>query len=304
VTIKINHTDHDHIPEEFTIEGLKESGLTDQEIDALTEGDDPIVTRPDPEADDDATAAALEVGKAPKADEAAAQAAPKQEAAPPDPKLPEIPDTSAAEERVGKIDEELSSLSEKYDEGELSTAEFVELQRKLILEQTKAQLYIEQAGQVMQQAARTAQQHWNDRLEAYKAEAPDLWAESNVGDWDRHLRSVTGNSHYADMPRDAQIRLAHQNMAAEYELRHGEPFPIAPKAKGKGPASKTGLTTSQEKRPDPISTLHGYNSDTSAEVEDSTFAAIDRASAKDPLAGEEAFMRLTPEQQERFLNEV
>ena len=48
--------------------------------------------------------------------------------------------------------------------------------------------------------------------------------------------------------------------------------------------------------------MGGFNSDTSAEVEDSAFATIDRI--KDPLETEAAFLRLSPEQQARYLAEV
>ena len=59
--ITLNTTPADHIPEEFTVESLTAGGLTEQEIKALSEGDDPIVSEspaPEGQGDDEATIAA------------------------------------------------------------------------------------------------------------------------------------------------------------------------------------------------------------------------------------------------------
>ncbi|MFG6524485.1 hypothetical protein [Sulfitobacter sp. M23508] len=339
MTFRVNETDHDHIPEEFTVESLKEAGFEDAEIELLSQGDDPIVTIEDPDAEakaaaddpdkaevgtppaeegdiadqatgeDDAAAqqAAADAQKA--ADDAAAAEKDAEPAEVEDPQMPQIPDTTEAEAKLAEADQELEALLTKYDDGELTSEEYREQQKAIIAQQTQAQAAIAQAENVVQNAAQQQQQHWFNRLEAYKKSAPDLWSEDHLAGWDRQLRAVTGNQAYADLSRDAQIKMAHRLYAAEYEARNGTPLEIAPpaakgeaKAEDKGPEEK--LEVKKGEKPKAPQTLADFNSDTSAEVEDSRFAAIDRQIMKDPIGAENAFDSMTPEQQERFLEEV
>lgn len=299
--ITLNTTAADHIPEEFTVESLTAGGLTEQEIQALSEGDDPIVKLPDPEPDAQANAQAAtipaDVG-APPAQQPQAQQPQPQAAPEPDPVIPQIPDTSEAEAAITRINTELETLADQYDAGDLTKAEFLAKQSALIKEQAKAQVFVEQAQQTVQQAQQAAVRHWESRLDAYKATAPELWSEQHIQGWDAHLRLVTGNPAYGDLTRDQQIQLAHKLYAAAYETKTGQKLASAPPA----PKQDAKLETRKDPRPDPITTLGGFNSDTSAEVEDSAFAAVDRI--KDPLEAEAAFARMTPEQQARYLAEV
>lgn len=301
--IKLNTTPADHIPEDFTVEGLLEAGLTEQEVKALSEGDDPI-TAPEAPAegeggDDDAAAAAAAIGTPP----AEGQPDPAQPAPVQEPKYPEIPDTSEAEATVQRAQEQIEAIAEAYDNGDLTKAEFLAKTKALSDEQAKAQVQIENAQRMLQSAQEQAIQHWNNRLDAYKAAAPDLWNETHIQGWDQHLRMVTSSPAYVDMSRDQQIQLAHKLYAAAYEARTGQPLAggaAIPKPK----AGQQKMEVRQDHRPEAPRTLSGFNSDTTAEVEDSTFAVIDRTITKDPLEAERMFQRMTPEQQERFLTEV
>ena len=293
--ITLNTTATDHIPEEFTIEGLTAAGFTEQEIEAMKTGDDPIVAEKSAEPDPNPAPPAAEIGTPPAP--AQQQAAPPA-AAQPDPVIPQIPDTAEAEATIARVNEALEKLADDYDSGDLTKAEFLEQQRALVQEQAKAQVFIESAQSAIQEATQTAQQHWFARLDAYKAVAPELWSETHLQGWDAHLRLVTGNAAYADMTRDQQIKIAHTLYAAAYEARTGQ------KIAGPKPDAKVNepLEVREDPRPDPITTLAGFNSDTTAEVEDSRFAAVDRI--KDPLAMEAALMGMTDEQRERYLLEV
>ncbi|MBO9430616.1 hypothetical protein [Sulfitobacter sp. R18_1] len=337
MTFRVNETDHDHIPEEFTVESLKEAGFEDAEIELLSQGEDPIVNIEDPEAEAGKAAAddpaKAEVGTPPAeegdiadqatgeddaaAQQAAADAAASQQAADDaaaaaeveDPAMPQIPDTSEAEAKIAAGDEALEALLTKYDDGDLTSEEYREQQKAIIAEQTQAQAIVTAAENAVQQAVQSQQQHWYNRLEAYKKAAPDLWNDDHLAGWDRQLRAVTGNQAYADLSRDAQIKMAHRLYAAEYEARNGKPLEIAPpaakgeaRAEDKGPEEK--LEVKKGEKPKAPQTLADFNSDTSAEVEDSRFAAIDRQIMKDPIGAENAFDSMTPEQQERFLEEV
>ncbi len=301
--IVLNTTPADHIPEDFTVESLLEGGLTEQEIKALSEGDDPIVQIPDQGGDKDGAQAAQptqpQVGDAPPENTQAA--APDQGAQ--EPVYPQIPDTTEAEATIQRVNTALEALADEYDNGDLTKAEFLAKQTALVQEQAKAQVAIENAATALQQAQAAAVAHWNARMAAYQAVAPGLWSEAHVNAWDAYLRSVTSNPAYADLTRDQQIQLAHRNYASDYEIRTGQPL-SGDAALPKAGAKAAKLEVRDDERPEPVKTLRGFNSDTTAEVEDSSFAAIDRTIGRDPLEAERMFQRMTPEQQERYLTEV
>jgi hypothetical protein len=322
MTLRIETTDYDHIPEEFTIESLKEGGFTDQEIELLSTGDDPIVTpTPDPAEATPADALPLVTdGDEPDiAEQTAAEPAPAAESEPApvvapvvapvedvaDPKMPEIPDTTEAEAYVTKSKEQLKELLDKYDQGDLTQEEYGDQQNFIISEQARAQAAITAAASVADQAATDQQKHWYGRLEAYKATAPDLWNDEHKPGWDRQLREVTGNKAYADLSRDGQIKMAHSLYSAEYEARNGKALAMTPKADAKvdkGPEDKLEVKTGE--KPKAPQTLADFNSDTGADVEDSHFAAVDKQIMRDPLGAEKSFASMTEEQQDRYLEEV
>lgn len=316
MTIRISTTDHDHIPEEFSVASLREGGFSEEEITALGQGDDPLV---DLEADGDAAAAPAQ-----DLDEALAEGAepqPKEAAAPvsaesidiedvPDPEVPEFKDTAEEKAVVAAIDERLADISNRYDEGDMTNAEFIAEQKALIAQQTAAQVAIQRAEEEIARTGDSVRNHWFARVDAYKQVAPELFSDEHLTAWDRKLRSVTGDASYSDMSRDAQIRMAHRLYAAEYEARNGQPLNIPVPSKGgkseprQKADGKPQVDVRTDKRPDPISTLSGYNADTGADVEDSRHAAIDKQIMRDPLAAEKAFDSMSADEQDRYLNEV
>lgn len=95
--IQIQQTEHDHIPEEFSIESLKEGGMTDQEIEALSSGDDPIVKAEDPAPAEPAAEGDPDAQAALGASEPPAQAAEPAPAADPAPAAAEATPAPAAD---------------------------------------------------------------------------------------------------------------------------------------------------------------------------------------------------------------
>lgn len=335
--VQLNTTPEDHIPEEFTIESLMEGGLTEQEIAALSEGDDPVVTAAAKPAEGEAGGGDSEeidatVGTAPPAQEgeaqtqeaeAAAQAQAQQVAAeqanePPAPEedtieIPEIPDISEAKEFIGTVDDKLDALSDQYDDGEMTREEFKQAQREITKQAAKAQAQIDEANRIANEAMDKVRKHWAQNLESYKELAGGLWEQEHFQKWDRHLRAVTGSEDPAiqALSRRQQIQLAHRNYASEYETLHGKPLsgsaalPTASTAaKQEQAQQKKAAKPREDDRPEAPTTLSGLNSDGTDEIEDSAFAAIDRTVMKDPVRAEEMLMSLSEEQRERFLNEV
>lgn len=304
MTIRINETPHDHIPETFTVESLRAGGMTEQEIQTMSEGDDPMVVLEDAAAADDAPATIPGVigTVQPQAAQPAApvQAAPVQVE---EPKPSQLPDTSAAEAEIKRIQDAMDAAAEAYDDGALTRVEFLAQQKEMATKLAQAQLPLIQANQVQQEDQVKVAEHWQSRLAAYKDTAPDLWSDTHIKGWDAKLRAVTGDPGNGEMTRDQQIALAHRLYAAEYEARTGQALPV-----GAAPAAKKAETPKLEvrtdARPDPVSTLGGYTSDTSADVQDATFAAIDRIILKDPLQAEQMLAKLSVEDRERYLAEV
>lgn len=336
--IRINHTEHDHIPETFSIEALKEGGFTDQEIAALSEGDDPIVeeeaeaaAKNDPLPDDpDAQKGVGNSGTADEDDEAPSAAPPEDDPEPakaqePDPaaaaaatvdpfadykepSLPDPVDVTEHQEVVTATKAELTDLMNKYDDGELTADEFTEQQSAIIERQAEARAAIKAAEKAMQSGTDAITNHWYDTLDKYKGLGTEaLWSQDHLADWDRHLRTVTGQQKYADLTLPKQIEMAHRLYAAEYEATNGEPLgiPLPGQAAAPDPKAEDGNKNKREVRTDEREkapqTLSGMNSDTQTEVEESVFSNVDRKIMSDPIRAEEMVASFSDEQMQRFL---
>ena len=323
--LTITETPADHMPEEFTVEGLLESGLTEAEVELLTSGDDPVTEAAKPD-DDPADAAKPkeddipggEIGGSPEDLVAQQQAQQEPQSPPQEPiqaepeqpiKLEEIPDVSQAEALIADIDKQLEAITDRYDEGDMTKSEFMAEQKKLASEQAKAQRDIDKAAEVMQRNKEAIESEWFGKLEAFKETNPGLWEPEHVQNWDAFLRHVTSPENagiYGNMSRQQQIDAAFNLYSTEYERQVGKPLSVGkpkpePKGKTDGDAGDGKIKPRADERPDPPVTLAGVNGDGAASLDDGTFAAIDRRIDEDPLLGEAAFERMTEEQQQRYL---
>lgn len=280
----------DDMPEDFTLDQLK-AGLTPQEFEAIQA--DAEIALPDPTAE-----------PAPATPEANAQPAPAPAPAAPPPPAPVIPDTTEAVAKIAKADADLTAIAERYDAGELTRAEMLEQQKAIIAEQARAQVLIDQAAQVQQQVAQTAQQQWFNSLEAMKKVPGNevLWAQEHVGGWDAALKAVSGNPAYQNLPFERQQELARDFYAADYKARTGQELPLPAKQTAQTAKAEPGIPDKPrtDPRDPPVQTLSGMNGDGFAAVTDGTFAAIDAMTLRDPLRAEQMLAALTPEQRERF----
>lgn len=289
--IDVQQTPADNVPEDFTLESLKASSLTEAEVNALMGGDDPLTdSAPEPEAEAPPAAAVPPVVQAPP---------PVVEA----PKPVQIPDTTQAEATIAKVDADLEALTAKYDEGELTRAEFLEQQRVLAQKGAAAQVQIETAQQIANTHAEQRKATFATLLDQYKAQGNDLlWSPEHINGWDAALRAVTGNQAYVNLPLDRQIQLAHDMYAANHKAVTGQAIPGSKTAQAEPDAQAPGRRT--DPRPEPVQTLAGFNGDSNAAMDDGTFAAIDRRMMTDPLGAEKMLMRLPQDQQDAFLSRV
>jgi hypothetical protein len=290
MSVKLNLTDTDHIPEDFTLESLS-SSLTEGEIAALNDGEDPILT---PEVDP-AEAEAAALADQQQAD-AAARAAQQQQAPAPQ----QMPDTTAAEAIIAKTTADIDALEDRFDAGELSLPEKKEAMRALIAQQAQAQAQLERASEIAQQNVQSARAQFYSALDQFKAKAPFLWSDEHLGGWDAALKTVTGSPAYVQLSMEQKINLAHDMYAANYKaMSGGKAIPAIAGGKAQdGSAPKEKRTDER----DPVQTLGDFNTDSNASIEDGTFAVIDRKMGEDPIAAEKMFNRLTPDQQQAYLN--
>lgn len=290
MSVKLNLTDTDHIPEDFTLESLSAS-LTEGEISALNDGEDPILIE-QPDADAEAAALAAQQQADAQA-QAAAQAAKQAE-------LQQVPNTADAEKVIADTSAALDALEDRFDAGELSLAEKKEAMRALVAQQAQAQSQIERAAEAMRSNQQTVREQFYGALDQFKAKAGFLWSDEHLGGWDAALKTVTGSPAYAQLSMEQKINLAHDMYAANYKaMSGGKTLPAI--AGGKAPDTTTPKTKRTDER-DPVLTLGDFNTDSNASIEDGTFAVIDRKMGEDPVAAEKMFNRLSPEQQQAYLN--
>lgn len=311
MTVKLNTTEHDHIPEDFTLESLMASGLTEAEVKVLTEGDDSIIAPPvdtAPHVEPTSTLSAAppvtqETATAP------ANTAPAVEETLPPP--PQLPDTTQAQAHLDALKNEAAQIRERYDSGELAPDEFDAELERITAARAQATATIQQAQQVIQQHRQTVEQQWFAGLDAYhKTPGFDvLTSPQHINGWDQALRAVSGHPELSKLPMQKQFELAHQTYAATWNtLNPAAAIPTpAQRVSQTQPAPQqvtvNGLTGPRtDKRPDPVATLASLPASGEDAISDGTFAALDRIT--DPLEHERAFARLTPDMQAAYLASV
>lgn len=285
----INTAGNDHIPEDFTLESLRASSFTDAEMDAMMGGEDPF---------------GIEDNQTPP-DDAAAETSSAEVAEPAPQHQPiVVPDTAQAEAIVAKVDADLEALAAKYDDGELTRAEFMAQQKQLVKQQAAAQVEIEKAIAVVQDNFTQRRQTFSKFLETYKAVGNNslLWSAEHIDGWDSALRAVTGNQAYVHLPLDRQIKLAHDMYAANVKAISGQE--IHGSAAETAVPAKTKLGPRTDARPEPVQTLADLNGDTATAMDDGTFASIDRTMMRDPISAEKMLARMSADQQEQYLSRI
>lgn len=309
-------TDHDHIPEDFTLEGLN-SVLSPDEVRALMGGDDPILQamsdgEGDPAPQQQAPAAQNPADPVQQAQpQAQPQPNPAQQEAPKQPQLDHAALQRATatlndgDAKIAALDTKLEELTERYDIGELSREQFMSESRTLAKEQAALQMQMEQAQQAVQTYTQQAHQAWFDTLDSWKAStgAEFLWSQEHFDNWNDTLITINKTPAYQQLPHDKRIELAYDLYNANVKAVTGKPLPaLKAPAPGGQPKPQQGQPRQDER--EPLQTLGGFNTDSAASITDGTFASIDRTMEQSPLMAEALFSRMTPEQQAAFLEQT
>lgn len=304
------------LPPAFTLEELQ-AHLTEAEIAKLAEGDDPLVKLPEaaesdgdePEDDDDPgeddgddeTKAEAEAGDAAEAAEA------------PDPVFNPA-DTTEAKATIDSAAAERKALRDAYNDGELTDDEFDAKMDALNDSIVEAKAAIKEAEKAEAQSLEAMQAAWFSKVDAFldanpafrdNTPNPKLEGNSYLTALDTVMKAVNQDARYAGMTMNERIEASAKIVRAYVQQQTGADIPGldrkggAAKEKEKDArATAKAKVAEQGKRPDPVQTLGNVTAATETEIEDSRFAAIDKA---DGMDAEAMFQRMTPAEQKAFL---
>ena len=302
------------LPPAFTLEELQ-AHLTEAEIAKLAEGDDPLVKLPEaeesdgdePEDDDDPgeddgddeTKAEAEAGDAAEAAEA------------PDPVFNPA-DTTEAKATIDSAAAERKALRDAYNDGELTDDEFDAKMDALNDSIVEAKAAIKEAEKAEAQSLEAMQAAWFSKVDAFldanpafrdNTPNPKLEGNSYLTALDTVMKAVNQDARYAGMTMNERIEASAKIVRAYVQQQTGADIPGLDR-KGGAAKEKDARATAKAKvaeqgrRPDPVQTLGNVTAATETEIEDSRFAAIDKAEGMD---AEAMFQRMTPAEQKAFL---
>lgn len=304
------------LPPAFTLEELQ-AHLTEAEIAKLAEGDDPLVKLPEaaesdgdePEDDDDAGDGD---GDDDGDDETKAQAGDAAKAAEaPDPVFNPA-DTAEAKATIDSAAAERKALRDAYNDGELTDDEFDAKMDALNDSIVEAKAAIKEAEKAEAQSLEAMQAAWFSKVDAFldanpafrdNTPNPKLEGNSYLTALDTVMKAVNQDARYADMTMNERIEASAKIVRAYVQQQTGADIPGLDR-KGGAAKEKDARATAkakvaeQGKRPDPVQTLGNVTAATETEIEDSRFAAIDKAEGMD---AEAMFQRMTPAEQKAFL---
>lgn len=227
----------------------------------------------------------------------------------PDPEAQWV-DTTEMAKAIEAMDGDLVDLQAKYEDGDLTSEQFREEQKKLIKTQAKAQADLDRATERNTDASAAIGSTWDKKVSAFAEANPTFVdrtpikglpnGESAMDVFDGALRYVTANSAKMGVNTMAdQIRVAAE-MADRYVFLHAKTNLVASaptKPGDKKDAKRTGPRT--DKRPEPPVTLHGKSAVSENEPREDRFAYIE--AIEDPIAYEKAIGKLSEADQKAFL---
>ena len=306
------------LPPAFTLEELQ-AHLTEAEIAKLAEGDDPLVKLPEaaesdgdePEDDDDPGEDDGD-DDGDGDDETKAEAGDAAEAAEaPDPVFNPA-DTAEAKATIDSAAAERKALRDAYNDGELTDDEFDAKMDALNDSIVEAKAAIKEAEKAEAQSLEAMQAAWFSKVDAFldanpafrdNTPNPKLEGNSYLTALDTVMKAVNQDARYADMTMNERIEASAKIVRAYVQQQTGADIPGLDR-KGGAAKEKDARATAkakvaeQGKRPDPVQTLGNVTAATETEIEDSRFAAIDKAEGMD---AEAMFQRMTPAEQKAFL---
>lgn len=281
----------DYLQGEFTQEEW--DNMTDAERAGMAEGDvvdegeqSDADQRLQAEADAKREADALAAAKKPETqatDVAVEQAVPTQEDEKPTPVAPRPRGVIEAtlpedyEQRVSNNEKAMDALEKSYDDGDISTTEFLKEQRRLNRENLDLMLLKERAQLSRESSEQALLNHWQGLIQPFLAKHPELGEdEVSMSGFDSYLKAATAPvMEKGGTPGQAEIDKAYADWCKRFNFTPAGEQQAAP-------AGKKPITAPP--------TLGGLPVSNGNSVEDGRWAALDRLEG---VAYEEALSKLS-----------
>ena len=221
-------------------------------------------------------------------------------------------DTAEAKATIDSAAAERKALRDAYNDGELTDDEFDAKMDALNDSIVEAKAAIKEAEKAEAQSLEAMQAAWFSKVDAFldanpafrdNTPNPKLEGNSYLTALDTVMKAVNQDARYAGMTMNERIEASAKIVRAYVQQQTGADIPGLDR-KGGAAKEKDARATAkakvaeQGKRPDPVQTLGNVTAATETEIEDSRFAAIDKAEGMD---AEAMFQRMTPAEQKAFL---
>lgn len=306
MSIRDQYTDEQW--EELTEE--EREGILSNDEDAEEEEDEPQIDEAAAQAKAQEDAAAQAAADKQKADDAAAaqsaaDAAAKSKADPepePEPEKPVVAprprgvlnDTLPEDysQRVEANTAAQDELAQKYEDGDISFAEYNKGMRKLTEEAMDLREVKMRAEISEQSSTNSLQQHWDGLMSSFLGAHPEAISTTvRQNAFDQILREVTAPVMAAGgMPGQAEIDKAYARLAEEFGIQAKQPDP--------NKAAEPPAARKENKVPP---TLGAVPAAAHTDVDDGKWAHLDRLAEQDPIKFEETLMKMSEAERNEYM---
>lgn len=205
------------------------------------------------------------------------------------------------EDRIKALDTREDELAEKFDDGDISNADYRKQLRELNAERDKINREVtrfenakDRHTEAMQRAQKDFEANWYRQVEEFAKEHPEVAKNKTVmGVFDQIVMAVNNAENLEKYSHRQRLEMAYKQFAEDLGL---EVKPAKPKAKDTKP---------KPKRPDLPPTLSRVPAAQVQETDRGTFGTLDRlfqsSNPRDVVKAEEMLARMTPAEADRYL---
>lgn len=198
-----------------------------------------------------------------------------------------------AQEQLKAFETKRDELATQFEDGELTSKEFMAALRQVEKDEGELQWLIRKADLAKETAQQQAVNAWYGAVDEFMAEYPQIKANEVVYNaFDSIVRQITADPKNHNLSDRKQLEMAHKQWSEALNIEQAKP--AGKKEEGKKDVGKKG------KRDIPP-TLANVPASEMSETDDGEYAHLDKLATTDPLAYEAALAKMTPEQADRYL---
>ena len=266
-----------------------DDGLTDEERAALEDGDDG--TEGDPANSNDGEG---EVGEtaSPAGEEPAAAAPSRDDGADPVEEAKTAPilvvePPADADDKLKAIATQKEELITKFDDGDITAKEYQQQLDALSKQEREIERALERATLATEMEQQRLKNEWTTTVTSF-IEANPVYKDNPrlYRALDQEVRDVANSEEGKTLSGAKILTKAHENLAQAFGFATTKP---ADKTAGKPP------------KPDLPPSLHGVPAADANDVQSGKYAALDRLASTNPIAYEEALMKLSDGERDAYL---